>query len=825
MGTGYFRYEPRRLSYAELARIVRGQGSPLLMWIMKSLGISWHSAWARKYPASIQEWVIRAEDLPAPVAEALAVARAEMTANGFQSIAFLGQAGCLYPSEAGTEIYWHTRGLAIATVTFSRSATMARTVVSISTGTQEGKILSTTNRADFNLPPRHVGKEIWKGSATVVWKAHQARLPADGRGMWLILRPGEAVNIQEEYERETWDWLIKRRVMVECTPEEVARAQRRLEMALGAGGEGHGPNASVMLEMAHILERKQTRQEKMWAFGVTLGLFLLVGFVWWEPKMLWMLAVALIIHELGHYVTMRLFGYRNLRMIFVPLGGAAVIGQNFNVPGWKKAIVSLMGPLPGILFAAGCAVWAVARGPNTIRDEAAILVLVLNGLNLLPVFPLDGGAYLNAILFCRNAKLEAVFKALAIGVLAIAAITFRDFLLGGLAYFLLLGLMRSFRLARLTEQLRTEVAIPPANDPNALPMEIRNRVIDGVKTALRKPASAKTVAAHALGIFERLNARPPGALGTISLMAVYAVTFLIAILALGAILAAKRDQDLAKRHSPRILWNCGGSAKVVIRPQSAQLAAVTFKTPDNRDAFLEMAEKEFRTNQPIVVGRTVFMPYANEDFKKLVRETRKQFGRMAFERQTAGYRTRPVCYWTIRPESEEAAAEIENEINLYFEVSLIFNAYAPWAPDRKPSDEEKRARNSLVALSKIQDEVDANPTNDSLKTSERINKSIAAIQRTAATNAVLDIPTVTWFTNYLMTENDLKFLETTGSTGADRLGRAPKEETTGAKYVNVERTGRELRVEMQFLRMEQGFAAFGNWLCDRNWPEIFYAFK
>src|SRR5262249_49106418 len=57
----------------------------------------------------------------------------------------------------------------------------------------------------------------------------------------------------------------------------------------------------------------------------------------------WLLLPVLLFHECGHYVAMRAFGYRNLRMFFIPFLGAAVAGKNFNVAGWKKAVVALAG--------------------------------------------------------------------------------------------------------------------------------------------------------------------------------------------------------------------------------------------------------------------------------------------------------------------------------------------------------------------------------------------------------------------------------------------------------------------------------------------------
>ena len=83
---------------------------------------------------------------------------------------------------------------------------------------------------------------------------------------------------------------------------------------------------------------------------VSLGLFILAGKRQWPLDYLLILLPVLFIHEFGHYLAMKIFNYRNLRMFFIPFLGAAVSGQHFNVPGWKKTIVSLMGPVPGIIL-------------------------------------------------------------------------------------------------------------------------------------------------------------------------------------------------------------------------------------------------------------------------------------------------------------------------------------------------------------------------------------------------------------------------------------------------------------------------------------------
>jgi Zn-dependent protease len=809
--------------------MVRGQGSPLFMWILKSLGISWHSAWARKYPESVRDWIIPAEELSEEAARGLLELRAQMMALGFESQALLGQHGSLYPMDSASEIFRHEGGRAIAVVTFVRNATLETRTVSFCSALADGKVFSTSNRGSFNHPPGFEGQEIRKATAAKLWDAHEARLATMSAAPVLIGDRDAALDLQQRIEQGTWDALIRRGIMVECSPEEVEKAQQRLEAVGGANGSaGRNPNAAVMLEMIHLTERKQTFRQIAWAFLITLALFIVAGLLRWETEFLWILVGALIVHEFGHYVTMRFFGYKNLRMIFVPLGGAAVIGSNYNIPGWKKAMVSLMGPLPGILFAAGCAVFALRGGPIEWRDKVALIALILNGLNLLPVFPLDGGAYLNAILFCRNAKLEIVFKAIAVVALAVSAFWFHDYLLGALAYFLAVGLRPSFRLARLTEQLRREVAIPAVHNPNELPVEVRNRVIEGVKASIRRPASAKTIAAQTLGIFERLNARPPGVAGTVVLLAVYAGTIAIAGLAWREIFAAKTRLNLGERPTPNLPWNCA-SAPVKVRSAAGadRVMAVSFEKANDVGRFVDAVNAAFPTNAPFVVAQTVFVPYARTNVRGLFPLVRKNHGRSVAQ---TGSRA-AVVYWTFDAPTEEIATAIETDINWYLDVPRELHAFAPWAErtlDRLAIDGEREARQTLHALKLIERDFD-----DSSMTNEQRLKEllIGRIQSLVATNQNgLEMATVQWYTNYIAATNNLEFLRGPGREGAMRFGHAPRDdpardlEMMPDAFVEVER--RNVRVSSaDFRRLEAGFAAFGNWLCAQGCSNIRYVMR
>ena len=120
---------------------------------------------------------------------------------------------------------------------------------------------------------------------------------------------------------------------------------------------------------------------------------------------------------------MRPFGFRDVRMFFIPFFGAAVSGRPRGAAAWKEAAVTLLGPLPGIAAGVALVVWATTRHyPDALSFRVVEALLVLNVFNLLPFGFLDGGRFLERVLFSRHRVLEVAFVALgslALGVLAL----------------------------------------------------------------------------------------------------------------------------------------------------------------------------------------------------------------------------------------------------------------------------------------------------------------------------------------------------------------------------------------------------------------------
>jgi len=102
------------------------------------------------------------------------------------------------------------------------------------------------------------------------------------------------------------------------------------------------------------------------------------------------LLIVLIIHESGHYIMMKVFKYKNVKMLFIPLMGAFVQGKKEHYSQKESMIVTAMGPFPGVILG-GVLTWYAIQSENEYLLSLGLLFLVLNLINLIPLDPLDGG--------------------------------------------------------------------------------------------------------------------------------------------------------------------------------------------------------------------------------------------------------------------------------------------------------------------------------------------------------------------------------------------------------------------------------------------------
>jgi Zn-dependent protease len=260
----------------------------------------------------------------------------------------------------------------------------------------------------------------------------------------------------------------------------------------------------------------------------SLLLFVLIGAVNADPLGILLVLTVLLIHELGHLAGMKVFGYRDVQMFFIPLFGAAVSGTETNPSGAKRAVVSLCGPVPGIALGIMCAVLFRATGQRVFADGARTF-LILNTFNLLPLVPLDGGHCIEAILFARTPTHRALSSVGAGFALALIAIVARDVVFGIIAFFVLASVRHAYFSGKLAAQIRRELAQqgePGSDVRDQIPSRYIERMIPLLEQRLpEQMCTAPGIAMAVRNIWNMVWFKPPSALTSAFLLLLYLVSF------------------------------------------------------------------------------------------------------------------------------------------------------------------------------------------------------------------------------------------------------------------------------------------------------------
>ena len=188
---------------------------------------------------------------------------------------------------------------------------------------------------------------------------------------------------------------------------------------------------------------------------LSLGLFILVFyFLIDDLQVLFLVVLILFIHEMGHFIAMKVFGYNGVNMFFIPLMGAMVTGEKDRISQSQRAIVVLAGPVPGVLIGCGIIAYAQTIG-HTGAAVAGFMFLLINVLNLLPLDPLDGGKLIETLFFSSNEKIKQVFLITSVVIMVVAGVFFQMYILA------FLGLYMSLRIKMLKSlaELRKKISV------------------------------------------------------------------------------------------------------------------------------------------------------------------------------------------------------------------------------------------------------------------------------------------------------------------------------------------------------------------------------
>jgi Zn-dependent protease/cell wall assembly regulator SMI1 len=269
---------------------------------------------------------------------------------------------------------------------------------------------------------------------------------------------------------------------------------------------------AMLARVVDLMKHREPTQRAQWLlFLSSLVVFVALGAIFWDMRIAVVLLAVIAFHEFGHFMAMRLFGYRQVHMLALPLIGGVTMGVETDPSASKRAWMSLMGPLPGIVLGWILFAWQIQSPPtNAVAADwlstAVWVCLFINYLNLLPVPPLDGGHVVQAMLPPRWINAQAVFVLLACAIGAVAA-WFLDFkLLVFLALLQFLGAFQQFAVGRAIRTL--------LNEETTFKIKPRPLRIARALSALESTAGTTMLAAprinQALQIVQVLETRPMG---------------------------------------------------------------------------------------------------------------------------------------------------------------------------------------------------------------------------------------------------------------------------------------------------------------------------
>jgi Zn-dependent protease len=239
-------------------------------------------------------------------------------------------------------------------------------------------------------------------------------------------------------------------------------------------------------------------------------------------ELLWLILI-LLLHETGHYLAMSYFGYRNLRMFFIPLFGAAVSGEKKGAPAWQEAIVLLLGPIPGLLL--GCIIYFIdLAAPQPLLRMGASWLVWINFINLMPMEPLDGGRFCNRLLFSRNYLTDATS-----GIVGSVAMLLLFFGINWISAPLLLIYL--WKNAPFYYKRATATMVVQSSWPN-LPVQIADlsdEQLRGLFKVTRLKFGNNNLAEMIEYVHERAVQRPESSTMTLRLLAVFLAAILLTI--------------------------------------------------------------------------------------------------------------------------------------------------------------------------------------------------------------------------------------------------------------------------------------------------------
>ena len=456
------------------------------------------------------------------------------------------------------ELWFHHPQLqTLATVAFSDIPEPNNLyTIALLTVDPQGTDLLTVNGVAHAVPgvlAHTVLEDPYAATFAQQWAAHQGSLTRLGmHGVAMSLQ--QAVDHANLRAAQAFDAHVQRGAYLPTAAQDhqlswraaaaitvkLVRGQTRIQQMLTArarharASKTAFPSAPLEEEIAayfrheEMLRATPRRNVFLWLFVATAALSTLALVSYASFVTACIIMAVVLIHELGHYLAMRAFGYRDTTIFLIPFVGGAAAGRKTDATLGQELVVLLAGPVPGLLLACAGHVAGVDQWAN--GSTLLTMLVAINLFNLLPLLPLDGGRIFHALLVARSPYADVVFRTAAALAFGLLAVQFGDGLLGVLAFMLVVGIPHGFRLAALRKRFG---ALQHANTSEPDRVRAFFSMFDGVTM----PFARKLQLAQGV-LNQGATNRAPGCLAALFWLGVYAGSLVLGMVSLGVVVAA-----------------------------------------------------------------------------------------------------------------------------------------------------------------------------------------------------------------------------------------------------------------------------------------------
>ena len=95
-----------------------------------------------------------------------------------------------------------------------------------------------------------------------------------------------------------------------------------------------------LIEQLRAKHEAEPKSKSSWTvLLVTLVMFYFAGIISSDPVDIMILMAVVLFHEIGHFITMKILKYDDVKMFFIPFFGAAVSGKPKKESAFKSCLV------------------------------------------------------------------------------------------------------------------------------------------------------------------------------------------------------------------------------------------------------------------------------------------------------------------------------------------------------------------------------------------------------------------------------------------------------------------------------------------------------